>query len=124
MGIEGLVESSTNLGVVTTNETEMIFESEIRSSVKSIKYNMVKQAKAIADMLGCELLVDADYPEWPYNPDSKLKKLFEETYKEKYKWILKSSLCMQGSSVGYSLDKIPGLDTVSIGPDMFSRTYT
>ncbi len=65
MGIEGLVESSTNLGVVTTNEAEMIFESEIRSSVKSIKYNMVTQAKAIADMLGCELLKSTrDYPEW------------------------------------------------------------
>jgi len=120
MGIEGLVESSTNLGVVTTNEAEMIFESEIRSSIKSIKYNMVTQAKAIADMLGCELLVDADYPEWPYNPDSKLKKLFEETYKEKYHEDIEIIAVHAGIECGVFIDKIPGLDTVSIGPDIFS----
>lgn len=120
MGIEGLVESSTNLGVVTSNEAEMVFESEIRSSVKSIKYNMVTQAKAIADMLGCELLVDADYQEWPYNPDSKLKKLFEETYKEKYHEDIEIIAVHAGIECGVFIDKIPGLDTVSIGPDMFS----
>ncbi|WP_285769258.1 aminoacyl-histidine dipeptidase [Peribacillus sp. SI8-4] len=120
MGITGLVESSTNLGVVTTNDAEMIFESEIRSSIKSIKYLMVTQAKAIADMLGCDLLIDADYPEWPYHPGSKLKKLFEETYKEKYEAEIEVIAVHAGIECGVFIDKIPGLDAVSIGPDMFS----
>ncbi|MFJ7755340.1 aminoacyl-histidine dipeptidase [Peribacillus muralis] len=120
MGIEGLVESSTNLGVVSINDAELTFESEIRSSIKSIKYHMVTQAKAIADMLGCELSIDADYPEWPYDPESKLKKLFEETYKEKYDAEIEIIAVHAGIECGVFIDKIPGLDAVSIGPDMFS----
>ena len=120
MGIEGLVESSTNLGVVTTTDTEMKFESEIRSSVKSMKYNMVTQAKVLAEMLGCELLIDADYPEWPYNPESKLKKLFEQTYNEKYNNEIEIIAVHAGIECGVFIDKIPGLDAVSIGPDMFA----
>ncbi|MGE7768238.1 aminoacyl-histidine dipeptidase [Peribacillus sp. NPDC096540] len=120
MGIEGLVESSINLGVVTTTDTEMKFESEIRSSVKSMKYNMVTQAKALAEMLGCKLLIDADYPEWPYNPESKLKKLFEQTYNEKYNDEIEIIAVHAGIECGVFIDKIPGLDAVSIGPDMFS----
>lgn len=120
MGIKGLVESSTNLGVVTANEAELTFESEIRSSIKSIKYHMVTQAKAIADMLGCDLLIDADYPEWPYNPDSKLKKLFEAAYQDKYDAEIEIIAVHAGIECGVFIDKIPGLDAVAIGPDIFS----
>lgn len=119
IGIEGLVESSSNLGVVTTTETEVAFVSEIRSSVKSIKNYMVHQAKSIAQLLECDIMIDSDYPEWPYNPDSKVKKIFEETYKEKYGMEMEVIAVHAGIECGVFIEKIPGLDAVSIGPDMF-----
>lgn len=119
MGIKGLVESSTNLGVVTTTDSEVIFVSEIRSSVKSVKSYMVTQAKTIAEILGCGITVDSDYPEWPYNPNSKVKQLFEEAYKEKYGTEMEVIAVHAGIECGVFIEKIPGLDAVSIGPDMF-----
>ncbi|KAA0948751.1 aminoacyl-histidine dipeptidase [Sporosarcina sp. ANT_H38] len=119
MGIEGLVESSTNLGVVTTTDTTIQFENEIRSSIKSAKANMVTQAKSLADMVGCEVLIDADYPEWPYNPESQVKKLFEETYREKYGKDIDVIAVHAGIECGVFMEKIPGLDAVSLGPDMY-----
>jgi len=119
MGIEELVESSTNLGVVTTTDTTIQFENEIRSSIKSAKACMVTQAKSLADMLGCEVLIDADYPEWPYNPESQVKKLFEETYREKYGKDIDVIAVHAGIECGVFIEKIPGLDAVSLGPDMF-----
>ncbi|WP_277586827.1 aminoacyl-histidine dipeptidase [Psychrobacillus antarcticus] len=119
MEIEGLVESSSNLGVVTTSDTEMKFESETRSSIKSLKYSIVNQAQIIADMLGCELSTDADYPEWPYRPDSRIRKLFVESYKEKYGTDIDIIAVHAGIECGILIEKIPGLDAISIGPDMY-----
>ena len=119
MGIEGLVESSTNLGVVTTTDTEMHFESEIRSSVKSMKASMVTQVKTIAELLGCTVLIDADYPEWAYQPESKVRKLFEKTYREKYGKEIEVIAVHAGIECGVFIEKIPGLDAVSLGPDMY-----
>lgn len=118
-GIEGLVESSTNLGVVTTTDTEVHFENEIRSSVKSIKTSMVTQVTRIAELLGSTMIVDTDYPEWAYNPHSKVRKLFEETYQEKYGKEIEVIAVHAGIECGVFIEKLLGLDAVSIGPDMF-----
>ncbi|WP_342514090.1 aminoacyl-histidine dipeptidase [Sporosarcina sp. FSL K6-1522] len=118
-GVEGLVESSTNLGVVTTTETEIQFENEIRSSVKSAKAYMVTKAEALANLLGCEVRIDSDYPEWPYNPQSKARQLFEDTYREKYGKEIDIIAVHAGIECGVFIEKIPGLDAVSIGPDIF-----
>ncbi|MGE7623446.1 aminoacyl-histidine dipeptidase [Viridibacillus sp. NPDC096237] len=119
MAIEGLVESSTNLGVVTTTDSTITFESEIRSSIKSVKSCMVTQLRTIAEMLECEVLIDSDYPEWPFDPNSKAKKLFEETYKEKYGKEMEVIAVHAGIECGVFIEKIPGLDAISIGPDIF-----
>lgn len=120
MGIKGLVESSTNLGVVTTTDTAITFESEIRSSIKSLKWDMVSQIKAIGETLECEITIDSDYPEWPYNPNSKGKKLFEAAYLEKYNKEIEIISVHAGIECGVFIEKIPGLDAVSLGPDMYS----
>lgn len=118
-GIEGLVESSTNLGVVTTTNTDIQFENEIRSSIKSMKTSLVTEVKMIAELLGCTVLIDADYPEWAYAPESKLRKLFEATYREKYGKEIEVIAVHAGIECGVFIEKIPGLDAVSLGPDMY-----
>ena len=120
MGIKGLVESSTNLGVVTTTDTEIQFESEIRSSIKTSKSAMVTQVTRIAELVGSTVRIAADYPEWEYQPDSKMRKLFEKTYREKYDKEIEVIAIHAGIECGVFIEKIPGLDAVSIGPDIFN----
>ncbi|WP_078409503.1 aminoacyl-histidine dipeptidase [Priestia abyssalis] len=120
MEIEGLVESSTNLGVVTTVDTEIKFESDTRSSVKSLKYNIVNKAKIVADTLGCQFTTECNYPEWPYNPNSNIRKLFEKIYKKKHGTDIEIIAVHAGIECGIFIEKIPGLDAISIGPDMYN----
>jgi dipeptidase D len=119
MEIEGLVESSINLGVVKTTETAIRFESDVRSAVKSRKYAIVNQSKLVAESLDCAFTATSDYPEWPYNPDSNIRKVFEKVYKDREGKDIEITAVHAGIECGIFIDKIPGLDAISIGPDIF-----
>lgn len=119
MDIPGLVESSTNLGVITTTDSTVEFQSAIRSSVKSLKYSILNQAKMVAKFLGAELNPDSDYPEWEYNPDSKLRTLFERVYKDKFGKEAEITAIHAGVECGLFGEKMKGLDMISIGPNLY-----
>lgn len=82
--IDGLVESSTNLGVLTTNDTTVEFDSAIRSSVPSLKEEIVLRSKTIVELLGGEFTTTSDYPAWQYNPDSQIREICQRVHKELY----------------------------------------
>lgn len=119
MDIKGLVESSVNLGVVVTNDSSVEFQSSIRSSVKSLKYSILNQAKMVAKLLGAELTAFSDYPEWQYNPDSKLRALFERVYRDKFGKEAEITAIHAGVECGLFGEKIEGLDMISIGPNLY-----
>ncbi|TCP30910.1 dipeptidase D [Scopulibacillus darangshiensis] len=120
MEIEGLVESSTNLGVARTLDTELVLESDVRSSVKSLKDDIVNRSKLVADVLGCEFTADFDYPEWPYNPDSEIRQLFEKVYTKEHGTDIEVIAVHAGIECGIFAEKLPGLDAISLGPDMYN----
>lgn len=119
MDIPGLVESSTNLGVVTTSDSFVEFQSAVRSSVRSLKYSILNQAKLVAKILGAEITADSDYPEWQYNPDSKLRALFEKVYKDKFGKEAEITAIHAGVECGLFGEKMEGLDMISIGPNLY-----
>lgn len=119
MDIPGLVESSTNLGVLTTNDSTVEFESAVRSSVRSLKYNILNQAKMVAKVVGAELSSDSDYPEWQYNPDSKLRAVFERVYREKFGKDAEVTAIHAGVECGLFGEKMEGLDMISLGPNLY-----
>ncbi|MCG8500941.1 MAG: aminoacyl-histidine dipeptidase [Firmicutes bacterium] len=119
MDIEGLVESSTNLGVVKTTDKDVLFESAVRSSVKSLKYTILHQSKMVADILGVRLTTDSDYPEWQYNPDSKMQAICERVYKEKYGAAPEIIALHAGVECGLLKEKKNDLDMISFGPNMY-----
>lgn len=117
--IEGLVESSTNLGVVTTSDAGILFESNIRSNIKSLKYNILNQAKMIANILDIGFEADSDYPEWEYSPDSKLRNIFKRVYTNMYNNELKVAAIHAGLECGLFKEKNKNLDMVAFGPNMY-----
>jgi dipeptidase D len=119
MNIEGLVESSTNLGVITTTESEIVFQNEIRSSVKSLKEKIVSQVHILAQVVGGRVETKGNYPEWAYNGDSKIRELCKKVYKEKYGEEAEIIAIHAGIECGIFLEKISGLDAISLGPDMY-----
>lgn len=119
MAIPGLVESSTNLGVLTTGETEVELESAIRSSVKSQKKAIVDRMTVLAEILGCSIEFQSDYPEWQYKPDSKIRTIFQRVYKEQFGKEVKVSAIHAGLECGLIGDKYHGeMDQISFGPSI------
>lgn len=119
MEIEGLVESSTNLGVVQTAGDNIYFINEIRSSVRTLKKNISNTVQLLAETLGAEFRIESDYPAWEYNPNSAMRELFKRVYKDMYNQEAEIIAIHAGLECGVLIDKLPGLDAISLGPNIF-----
>lgn len=119
MDIKGLVVASTNLGVITTTDSQVSFQNEIRSSVKSLKEQLLNQVNVIAKTLGGQVETKGDYPEWAYNSDSAIRDLCKKVYQEKYGKEAEIIAIHAGIECGVFAEKLPDLDAISFGPDMY-----
>ena len=117
--IEGLVESSTNLGVVVTNDNEIKFEFATRSSVKSLKEDLNNRMELLSKFLGVNLSLEDDYPEWEYAKNSELEKICVDTYEELTGKKPEIVALHAGLECGLLIDAIKGAEAISIGPDLF-----
>ena len=80
--VEGVVESSNNLGFVTTDEEKVTFVFVTRSFVASMYETMVLNIGRLARNVGGSSHKDYDCLEWPYEPDSAIRKLFIDVYRD------------------------------------------
>ncbi|WIV13839.1 aminoacyl-histidine dipeptidase [Proteiniborus sp. MB09-C3] len=117
--IEGLVQSSTNLGVLTTTEKEVLLECAIRSSVKTLKLDIVKKMEALADLIGAKSTSESDYPAWEYRKDSYIRDIFVDSYKKMYGKEPIITAIHAGLECGLFDEKLDNVDMISLGPNMF-----
>jgi dipeptidase D len=119
MEIAGLVQSSTNLGVVTTDENKVFFDSATRSSISSFKLDLVNQTRIAAESLGAEFSTQADYPDWQYDADSKIRKVFEKVYKDLTGNEPEIVAIHAGVECGLFKEKFGEIDMISFGPNLY-----
>ena len=117
--IEGLVESSTNLGVVITEGDTVIYDSAIRSSVASLKDEIVLRSKTIAELFGAVFETTASYPEWQYDNESAVRGVCQEVYKRMYGKDAKIVAIHAGVECGLFNEKLGKLDMISFGPNLY-----
>ncbi|GAB6169293.1 beta-Ala-His dipeptidase [Clostridium carnis] len=117
--IEDLVESSTNLGVVTTLENSVEFDSAIRSSVASLKEEIVLRSKTIAELIGADFETTAGYPEWQYDSNSFLRGVCQKVYKDMYGKEAKIVAIHAGVECGLFNEILGDLDMISFGPNLY-----
>lgn len=117
--IEGLVESSTNIGVIRIEDNHVRMENEVRSSVGSLKHEIRERFRVFAMMTGCEFGIESDYPQWEYKQDSLIRKVFIDTYKEMYGVEPKITAIHAGLECGVLSGKLEGLDCISLGPNQY-----
>lgn len=116
--LENLVESSLNIGYIQTEETLIRTGHMIRSSVESQKQLMRIQVEELAKVLGANTKIISQYPAWQYNPDSKLRKVMEDIYKDMYGKAPTVFAVHAGLECGMFIGKKPDLDCVSMGPNL------
>ena len=116
--LEGLVETSLNLGIVETTKDTVKLESLVRSSMESKKADMKEILDTCAQAVGANGKVHGGYPAWEYKVDSELRKVMVETFVEQYGKEPVVSTIHAGLECGLFLGKKPDLDCVSMGPDL------
>lgn len=115
--IEGLVQTSLNLGIVKLGDRFSATFS-VRSSVNAEKQEVLDQLKALADMLGGTYSQDGEYPAWEFRKESRLRDTMVRVYREMFEAEPKVEAIHAGLECGLFSQKLPGLDCVSIGPNI------
>ncbi len=118
IGIEGLPQTSLSLGVLRTNEDAVEYTYCIRSSVDSECEMLAQRLECQIKPLGGTFRREGPYPGWEYAPVSPLRDLLCEVYKKQTGKDMIIEAIHAGLECGYFSGKMPGLDCVSIGPDV------
>jgi dipeptidase D len=116
--IEGLVESSLNLGIFRIEEDHAEILQHIRSSKDSYKHYLSDRLNYMISFLGGDYVVRSEYPAWEFKKDSALREHFKKVYREMYGKDMEVAAIHAGLECGIIYEKMPGIDTVSIGPEM------
>lgn len=117
--MEGLVESSTNIGILKTEADHIFIDNAVRGSVESRKDAICKKIEMLGELCGARVEGVHDYPGWQYNPDSALLRIFKEAWEEKFGVVPKVVAIHAGLECGLFAEKMPGLDLISLGPNMY-----
>ena len=116
--IEGAVETSTNIGIIYSEENTFSAFSLTRSSVGSAKRMLAERIKTLAEVLGGSASEDGDYPAWEFKDQSALlEKICEVCERETGKEPV-VTITHGGLECGLISDAIPDMEIVSMGPDM------
>ena len=116
--IEGLVQTSLNLGIVKTYDEYVQLSFGVRSSIDSEKEMMNRRLRMLIEQLGGTMEIEGDYPGWEYKKESKLRDKMIEVFKEQYGREPKVEAIHAGLECGIFVGKMPGLDCISLGPDL------
>ena len=116
--IEGLVQTSLNLGILDTGEDAVRASFSVRSSVDSQKRMLLNTLRCLTERLGGGMGTTGEYPGWAYRADSPLRELMVRVFTEQYGYAPKIEAIHAGLECGLFAGKIEGLDCISIGPDM------
>lgn len=116
---EGLVQTSLNMGVTHLDGEGLHVTFSIRSSIASRKEMLAQRVRAITELAGGSVTYRGVYPGWQYRRQSD----FRDTVMAVYKDITGKDGTIEathgGLECGLLIEKLPGLDAVSIGPDLF-----
>ncbi len=115
--IAGLVQTSLNLGVARLDD-DLRLTFAVRSSVNQEKRELLSKLESLAKFYDGEYSEMGDYPAWEYRKDSPLRDTMVHIYSQMFGKKPEVVSIHAGLECGILSDKLPGLDCVSIGPDM------
>lgn len=118
MDFEGLVQTSLSMGVIRTFEKRITFPESVRSSLASQRDFVAEKAANIVKAFGGKAEITGSYPGWAYRRDSALREKLVSVYRDYTGSEPVIFATHGGLECGLFIDKLPGLDAISIGPDL------
>ena len=117
--IEGLVETSLNLGILETQADGIHMQYALRSNKASALTFLEDRMTAFASYNDCESQVTCRYEPWEFKKNSPLRELYTAAFCESFGHKPKIAAIHAGLECAVFTQKIKNLDCISIGPDMF-----
>jgi dipeptidase D len=112
----GLVETSTNLSIVKSENGVVSVTCLLRSSVNSAKEDLTHMMGSIFELAGAKVEFDGEYPGWKPNPDSTILKTMQDVYNNKFGKIPEVKAIHAGLECGLLGAVYPNWDMISFGP--------
>jgi dipeptidase D len=116
--ISWLVETSTNVAVITTSKKEISLITSQRSSVASEIEEICQAVASVFELGGASVIRSDGYPGWKPNMDSPILKVAKETYQSLFGREPQVKAVHAGLECGIIGEKFPGMDMLSFGPTL------
>ena len=116
--VDGLVESSANLGTMCLTEDRLEFSLFARSSSAYYAEEIAGICRALANCCGFDAALIRQTPGWEVNPESELVHIACEQYRQLTGRKMKVEPVHAGVECGAFAKKNPKLDMISIGPTL------
>ena len=117
--IEGLVETSLNMGILRLEGDKAEISFSVRSAKGAEKQALGDRLERIAKAHGADYSTRGEYPAWEYKKDSHLRDVMKKVYEDMYGSSPEIVIIHAGLECGIFSEKIEGLDCVSIGPNNY-----
>ncbi|MGD8539246.1 MAG: aminoacyl-histidine dipeptidase [Candidatus Aminicenantes bacterium] len=114
--MEGLVETSTNLAVIRTHDTNAEIVCSTRSSVASALQATRDTLVAVSSLVDADVVLEDGYPGWTPNLQSPLLQTMKDIYKKTFHTDAHVAAVHAGLECGIIGEKFPGMDMISFGP--------
>jgi dipeptidase D len=114
--MQGLVETSTNLASVKSENGKIFLQCLLRSSVDSSKEDLAQMVESVFLLAGAEISFNGSYPGWKPNMDSKILKTMQNVYEKMHGKIPEIKAIHAGLECGILGGVYPNFDMISFGP--------
>lgn len=116
--LKGLVQTSLNMGVLRLNEDRMTAGYSVRSSIRTQKEMLAERLVLLYEAVGGGVSFRGAYPAWEYADVSPLRSKVAKIFEEQYGRAPEIVMTHGGLECGLFQEKMPGLDTVALGPTL------
>lgn len=116
LDVPGLVESSSNLAAVRTEQDAVSILVSVRSSVRSSLLALRDRVQAAAELAGGSIDNNNPYPGWKPNLKSEVLRIAQSVHQKELGREAELKAVHAGLECGVIGEKLPGIDMISIGP--------
>ena len=116
--LEGMVETSLNLGRISTDSESLSLRFSLRSASRGALSALKRQLAEAMAAVGGTASFSGEYPPWEYREDSPLRTQAARAYEALFGRPAEILSIHAGLECGLLAEKLPGTDAISIGPNL------
>lgn len=110
-----------NIGNVELEGDAVVCYISVRSCKGSLIDQMCGKYRAVAELTGCALTFRDRLPGWDYDRDSRLRRLVDKEYNERFGSAPRFKVTHASTECGMFKEQLPHMDIISMGPIIYEE---